>query len=274
MTRTNERELEAAVATAREAGALLRENFDREQEISYKGRIDLVTKMDIESERLIVERLSAAFPGDDIWAEEGGGRRSGTARVWIVDPLDGTTNYAHGYPVFAVSIALEVEGRLDVGVVYNPLLDEVYAGRRGGGVTLNGRPRRVTSVATLERALVATGFPYDVGARDFEGSNVGPFSRFVVRARAVRRAGSAALAIANVAVGRTDGFWERGLHAWDMAAAALMVEEAGGRVSDYGGGRLAVANGELVATNGPLHDVMLAVLAGREPAGPDGGEAR
>ena len=265
MTPANEPELAVAVAVAREAGALLRANFDQEQEIGFKGRIDLVTKMDLESERLIVDRLSAAFPGDDIWAEEGGGQRSGRPRVWIVDPLDGTTNYAHGYPVFAVSIALEVEGRLEIGVVYNPLLDEVYAGRRGGGVTLNGRPRRVTPAASLERALVATGFPYDVGDRDPERSNIGPFSRFVVRAQAVRRAGSAALAIAKVAVGRTDGFWERGLHAWDMAAAALLVEEAGGKVSDYEGRHLVLADGEIVATNGALHETMLAVLAGREP---------
>ena len=260
MKATGERELATAIEIAREAGALLRERFDREQDVGYKGRIDLVTAMDLASERLIVGRLSAAFPGDDVWAEEGGGRRTDAARLWIVDPLDGTTNYAHGYPVFAVSIALAVEGRLEVGVVHHPLLDEVYAARRGGGVTLNGEPRRVTAVESLERAMLATGFPYDVGARDVEGNNVGPFSRFVVRAQAVRRAGSAALAIAKVAVGRTDGFWERGLHAWDMAAAALMVEEGGGRVTDYEGGPLRIESGEIVATNGPLHPAVLNVL--------------
>ncbi len=265
------RELTLAVAVAREAGALLRSRFDQAQEVGYKGRIDLVTRMDLESERLIVGRIAAAFPGDDIWAEEGSGARSGRERLWIVDPLDGTTNYAHGYPVFAVSIALRVAGRLEVGVVYNPLLDEMYAGRRGGGVTLNDLPRTVTSVGELERAMLATGFPYDLRAGDPERNNVGPFSRFVVRAQAVRRAGSAALAIAKVAVGRTDGFWERGLHAWDMAAAALLVEEAGGRVTDYEGRPLVVETGEIVATNGPLHDAMLRVLEVRsawEPGGP------
>lgn len=255
-----ERELSVAESAAREAGVLLREGFDREQEVGYKGRIDLVTQMDLESERLIVGRLRAAFPGDDVWAEEGSGERHGAARLWIVDPLDGTTNYAHGYPVFAVSIALRVEGRLAVGAVYHPLLDEMYAARRGGGTTLNGRPRRVTTVATLERAMLGTGFPYDMKRDDPEQSNVGPFSRFVVRAQAVRRAGSAALAIAKVAVGRSDGFWERGLHAWDMAAAALMVEEAGGRVTDYEDRPLVLETGEILATNGLLHEPMREVL--------------
>ncbi len=264
------RELDLAVAVAREAGALLRSRFDQAQEVGYKGRIDLVTRMDLESERLIVERIGAAFPGDDIWAEEGGGGRVGRERLWIVDPLDGTTNYAHGYPVFAVSIALRVAGRLEAGVVYNPLLDEMYAGRRGGGVTLNGSPRGVTTVGELERAMLATGFPYDLRAGDPERNNVGPFSRFVVQAQAVRRAGSAALAIAKVAVGRTDGFWERGLHAWDMAAAALLVEEAGGRVTDYEGRPLVLEEGEIVATNGPLHEAMLRVLAVEPACGPGG----
>ncbi|HEY7727195.1 MAG TPA: inositol monophosphatase family protein [Candidatus Eisenbacteria bacterium] len=264
------RESSLAESVAREAGALLREGFDREQAVGYKGRIDLVTQMDIRSEQLIVDRLRAAFPGDDVWAEEGGGERRGAERLWIVDPLDGTTNYAHGYPVFAVSIALQVGARLEVGVVYNPLLDEMYGARRGGGTTLNGRPRRVTTVGTLERAMLATGFPYDMTRDDPERSNVGPFTRFVVRAQAVRRAGSAALAIANVAVGRTDGFWERGLHAWDLAAAALMVEEGGGRVTDYEGRPLVLESGQIVATNGPLHEPMLQVLrlGAAAPSGP------
>jgi myo-inositol-1(or 4)-monophosphatase len=257
------RELDFAAAAAREAGALLRAHFDEEHEVGYKGRIDLVTRLDLESERLIVDRLRNAYPGDDVWAEEGSGDRTGRERLWIVDPLDGTTNYAHGYPVFAVSIALRVAGRLEVGAVYHPLLDEMYAARRGGGVTLNGRPRRVTAVGDMERAMLATGFPYDMRAGDPERNNLGPFSRFVVRAQAVRRAGSAALAIAKVAVGRTDGFWERGLHAWDMAAGALLVEEAGGLVSDYEGLPLVLEKGEIVATNGRLHDVMLGVLAAR-----------
>ncbi len=263
MSRSGPRDLSVAIEVAREAGALLKSNFGKVQEVDFKGRINLVTEMDRRSERLIIERLTAAFPGDDVWAEEGGGGRSGSERVWIVDPLDGTTNYAHEYPVFSVSIALQIQGRLEVGVVYNPLLDDVYAARRGGGATLNGQRRRVTSVDTLERAFLATGFAYDVTVSDPERNNVGPFSRFLVRAQAVRRAGSASLAIAKVGVGRTDGFWERGLHAWDMAAALVIVEEGGGFISDYGGGVPALEGGELVATNGRLHASMLEVLAMR-----------
>jgi myo-inositol-1(or 4)-monophosphatase len=261
--KSGERELSVAIEIAREAGALLKENFGNVQEIDFKGRINLVTAMDRKSERLIVERLRKAFPGDDVWAEEGGGSRTGAERVWVVDPIDGTTNYAHEYPVFSVSIGLQVAGRMDVGVVYNPLLDDVYAARRGGGATLNGRPRRVTAVDTLERAFLATGFAYDVTAADPERNNLGPFGRFLVRAQAVRRAGSASLAIAKVGVGRTDGFWERGLHAWDMAAALVIVEEGGGKVTDYRGGAPALEGGELVASNGPLHGLMLEVLAMR-----------
>ncbi len=266
-----ELELRVAEAVAREAGALLKENFGKTQDVSFKGRINLVTEMDRRSEELIVRRLRSAFPGDDVWAEEGSGQRSGAERVWVVDPIDGTTNYAHEYPVFSVSIALQAAGRLSVGVVYNPLLDDVYAARRGGGATLNGRPRRVTEVDTLERAFLATGFAYDLTDQDPERNNLGPFSRFIVRAQAVRRAGSASLAIAKVGVGRTDGFWEKGLHAWDMAAAVVIVEEGGGRITNYSGEPLTLEGGELVATNGRLHEAMLEVLAMRSAPQSAGG---
>jgi len=262
---SNVQDLTLAMAIALEAGELLKRKFGEAQEIDYKGRINLVTRMDHESEALIIGRIRESHPGDDILAEEGGGGTGGAERVWIVDPLDGTVNYAHEYPVWSVSIALQVAGRLEVGVVYNPLLDELYAGRRGGGVTLNGRPRRVTTCGILERAMVATGFAYDL-AGDLEANNLGPFGRFLLRAQAVRRAGSAALAIAKVAVGRTDGFWEGDLQPWDMAAAALLVEEAGGRLSDYAGGDGWMDAKQLVATNGPLHDQMLAVLHDAPPA--------
>ncbi len=257
-----ERELEVALSVAREAGALLKENFGKQQEVSYKGRIDLVTEMDRRSEDLVIRRLRAAFPGDGFWAEERGRDESKSDRVWIIDPLDGTVNYAHEYPVFSVSIALQAEGELVVGAVYNPLLDEMYAARRGGGATLNGRQRRVTEVDTLERALLATGFGYDVASEpDPEKNNLGPFCRFVVAAQAVRRAGSAALAIAKVGVGRTDGFWERGLNPWDMAAAMLVVIEGGGRTTNLAGGPPDLNSRQLVATNGRIHAAMLNVLA-------------
>jgi myo-inositol-1(or 4)-monophosphatase len=255
-----------AVALAREAGALLKAHFGEAQEIDFKGRINLVTRMDHEAESLIVGRIADAHPGDDVLAEEGSGRRDGAERVWIVDPLDGTVNYAHEYPVWSVSIALQIAGRLEVGAVYNPLLDEMYAGRRGGGVTLNGKARRVSIEPRLDHAMLATGFGYDLSG-DAERNNLGPFSRFLLRGRAVRRAGSAALAISKVAVGRTDGFWEGGLQPWDMAAAMLLVEEGGGRISNYAGGPARVDGRQLIASNGPLHDAMIAVLADQPPAG-------
>jgi myo-inositol-1(or 4)-monophosphatase len=256
-----ERELERATNVAREAGALLRESFGRQQDIRYKGRIDLVTEMDHRSEELILGRLGAAFPGDAFLAEERGRDASTSDRVWIVDPLDGTVNYAHEYPVFSVSIALEDSGELVVGVVYNPLLDEMYAARRGGGATLNGRPRRVTEADSLERAMLATGFGYDVSAEpDPERNNLGPFSRFILRAQAVRRAGSAALAIANVGVGRTDGFWERGINPWDMAAAMVVVVEGGGKITNLAGDPPELSGRQLLATNGRIHAAMREVL--------------
>jgi myo-inositol-1(or 4)-monophosphatase len=265
MTASFERELDLAVRVAREAGALLKENFGRPQEIGYKGRIDLVTEMDRRSEDLIVGRLRAAFPADGVWAEESGRDREGAERVWIIDPLDGTVNYAHEYPVFAVSIALHAAGELVVGGVYNPLLDDMYAARLGGGATLNGRARRVTEVDSLERAFLATGFGYDVATEpDPEKNNLGPFARFVCRAQAVRRAGSAALAIAKVGVGRTDGFWEQGLHPWDMAAAMLVVAEGGGRITNFAGDAPALEGRQLVATNGRIHGPMLETLASQD----------
>ena len=266
------KELALAEAVAREAGALLKENFGREQSIEFKGRINLVTEMDRRAEDLIVKRLQAAYPGDDIWAEEGSGRRSGAERAWVVDPLDGTTNYAHEYPVWSVSIALAVGGEPVVGAVYNPLLDDMYSARRGGGAMLNGVRRRVSTADQLESAMLATGFSYDVTTQgDPEKNNIGPFSRFLRRAQAVRRAGSAALAIAKVGVGRTDGFWEGGLHAWDMAAAMCVVVEGGGRVTNYTGGVPALDGRQLVATNGTaLHPAMLDILAMREAGAVDG----
>ncbi len=265
MSATFERELEQAVKVAREAGALLKENFGKSQEIEYKGRIDLVTDMDRRSEERIINRLRSAFPGDSFWAEERG-REAGSGssdRVWIIDPLDGTVNYAHEYPVFSVSIALQVAGELVVGAVYNPLLNDLYAARKGGGATLNGQQRRVTKVDKLEQALLATGFGYDVaGEPDPEKNNLSPFGRLIKAAQAVRRAGSAALAIANVGVGRTDGFWEGGLRPWDMAAAMVIVSESQGRLTNYAGHHPELHGRQLVATNGIIHDAMLALVRG------------
>ena len=245
---------------ARAAGALQREKYETEIEIHTKSAtIDLVTEVDHECEALIVGGLSAERSEDAILAEEGRGDDRDDARWrWIIDPIDGTTNYAHGYPRFCVSIGVEHDGERAVGVVYDPLLDELFCAVRGEGATLNGRPLHVSEEADLGNALVATGFAYDV--RRSTQDNVDHFIAFVKRSRAIRRDGSAALDLCYVAAGRFDGYWELKLHPWDVAAGLLMVEEAGGRVSDLSGGPAQRSGFECVASNGRVHDEMLEIL--------------
>ncbi|MEE8581168.1 MAG: inositol monophosphatase family protein [Myxococcota bacterium] len=249
-----------ATQLAREAGAIQRQRYETELQIDTKSEsIDLVTDVDRECEALIVESLRRAQPDDAILAEEGTGHSiDGARRRWIVDPLDGTTNYAHGYPRFCVSIGVEEGGRPEVGVVYDPLLEELYHAVRGGGAFLNGRRLRVSQESQLEKALVATGFAYDV--RKNRQDNVAEFGRFIKAARAVRRDGSAALDLCYVAAGRLDGYWEFALHAWDVAAGFLIVEEAGGRCSDFHGGPARRSGEETLASNGLVHEAMLAIL--------------
>lgn len=255
--------LALAVELAREAGALQRSRYETPLEIGTKSApVDLVTEVDRACEALIVEGLCRARPGDAVVAEEGSSReRAGAAWRWLVDPLDGTTNYAHGYPRFCVSIGVERDGTRHVGVVYDPLMDELYHAVRGGGAFRNGRPLRVSSEPRLDRALLATGFAYD--RRESSVDNLDQFGAFLKRARALRRDGSAALDLCYVASGRLDGYWERKLQPWDVAAGALVVAEAGGRVSDYAGTGDARSGHEVVASNGLVHDAMLAVLQGR-----------
>jgi len=245
---------------ALEVGALQRERFHDERTIDTKSTpIDLVTDVDHASERIIVERIAAARPDDGILTEETGLARTSSSGVcWIIDPLDGTTNYAHRMPHFAVSIGVEVDGVREVGVIYDPIRQELFSAQRGKGGSVNGRPLRVSRATQLDQALLATGFAYD---RQRAAENVEFFTRFLGRARAVRRAGSAALDLAYVAAGRFDGFWEMHLHAWDVAAGYLMVEEAGGRVSDFDGGPAPSSGERCVASNGALHGILLAVLA-------------
>jgi myo-inositol-1(or 4)-monophosphatase len=245
---------------ARAAGAIQRERYETALDVRTKtASIDLVTEVDHACEALIVERIRAARPRDAILAEEGGGgEQDGASWRWVIDPLDGTMNFAHGYPRFCVSIGVQREGRGEIGVVYDPLLDELYAAVRGEGATRNGRPLRVSKVAELGKALLATGFAYDVH-KSFD-DNLDHFARFVKRARGLRRDGSAALDLCYVAAGRFDGFWELKLHAWDVAAGNLMVEEAGGRTSDFSGRPSSGDGRETLASNGLLHDVMLALL--------------
>ena len=252
--------LELAIELAREAGAIQLRRYETDLQVDTKSAsIDLVTEVDRECEAKLVESIGRARPEDAILAEEGSGRDWENASWrWIIDPLDGTTNYAHGYPRFCVSIGVENLGVRVAGVVYDPLLDELFRASRGGGAFLNDRRLHVSAETQIERALLATGFSYDV--RKSRNDNVAEFGRFIKAARAVRRDGSAALDLCYVAAGRLDGYWEFKLHAWDVAAGILMVEEAGGRCSDCRGGPPLRSGLETVASNGEVHDAMLELL--------------
>ena len=248
-----------AIEVARAAGDLLRGQLRAPRHITFKGSpTNLVTEMDARAEALIVDRLLGAFPGDAILAEERGAQPGRSGRRWIVDPVDGTTNYAHGLPAYAVSIALEVDGRVALGVVYDPSHDELYVAERGGGAVCNDRPLAVSRTTEVDASLLTTGFPYDI--RVNPDNNLREYAVFATRSRAVRRFGSAVLDLAWVAGGRYDGFWELRLGPWDVAAGALLVEEAGGRVTALTGAPLDLAAPTLLATNGLIHDEMLAIL--------------
>ena len=252
-------ERRVAVDAARAAGRLLRDELSGARRIAYKGTpTNLVTEMDQRAETLILERLRRAFPDDAILAEEHGADGGRSDRRWLVDPLDGTTNYAHGLPIFGVSIALESARRLVLGVVYDPTRDEMFVAERGGGATLNDAPIGVSTAASLDTSLLVTGFPYNI--RETPDTNLTEYAAFSLRARAVRRLGSAVLDLAYVACGRFDGFWELRLGAWDVAAGAVLVEEAGGRITGVDGGTLDVDAPTLLATNGRIHEEMLRTL--------------
>ena len=237
--------------------------------VEKKGAIDLVTEVDLECERVCRAVIAERFPGHDILAEEMSrpGDRSSSRYRWVFDPLDGTTNYAHGLPIFCASLAIEIDGRADVGAVYDPTRRELFTAERGVGAFLNGVPLRVSSTATLLDSMLVTGFPYDVHKHTADLLEM--FGAFLGTARAVRRLGSAALDLCYVAAGRFEGFWERHLHPWDVAAGALIAEEAGGRVTGMDGSQFDPAAAHLVASNGHIHDAMLAVIRGVwGPAGP------
>jgi myo-inositol-1(or 4)-monophosphatase len=254
--------LNFAIGVAREAGGLLLDRLGRALQVSNKGAIDLVTEADLASEKLIIERIRSHYPRHAILAEESGDSETSSSNSdaewkWIIDPLDGTTNYAHGYPCFCVSIGIERQGKLEIGVVYDPMRNEMFAAERGQGATLNERPMRVSAVEELNRAMLCTGFPYDVRERpDFARD----FSNFTMQAQAVRRDGSAALDLAYVACGRFDGFWEDGLNPWDIAAGVVLIEEAGGTVSDFQGGALDIYSPRVLASNGLVHQSMMEVI--------------
>ncbi len=251
--------LDLAVQLAREAGGIQRTRYETELTVDSKSTPnDLVTEVDRACEALIVERLNAERPGDSVVAEEGGGReRDGSEWCWIIDPLDGTTNFTHGYPRFCVSIGVERRGERRVAAVYDPLLDELYHAVRGGGAYCNGTRLRVSRRGQLGEALVATGFAYDRRGRQ---DNLAHMGSFLKACRALRRDGSAALDLCYVAAGRVDGYWELHLHPWDVTAGLLLVEEAGGRCSDLAGGPAPRSGAEVVASNGRIHEAMLALL--------------
>jgi myo-inositol-1(or 4)-monophosphatase len=255
--------LNFTVQTARDAGAILADRFGRALQVSNKGDIDLVTEADLASEKLIIERIKSHYPRHAILAEESGATAGvelipGTSDwKWIIDPLDGTTNYAHGYPCFCVSIALERAGAIEIAAIYDPTRDEMFAAERGQGATLNERRMRVSTVDDLNSAMLCTGFPYNVRERpNFERN----FANFTMEAQAVRRDGSAAIDLAYIACGRFDGFWEDGLNAWDVAAGVLLIEEAGGQVTDFNGSALDIYTPKVLASNGFIHSAMMRVL--------------
>jgi myo-inositol-1(or 4)-monophosphatase len=260
--------LPAMSAIAREAGALLMQYFHQGLKIEYKGDADLVTAADRAAETLIRQRIAEQFPGHDVLGEEQGLNDQGGDYRWYVDPLDGTTNFAHGYPVFCVSMALEHReqnpGRRIAGVIFDPTRDELFAAQQGRGAHLNGQPIHVSKATQLKECLLATGFP---SHKRHKNPNIHFYHQITLRTHGVRRAGSAALDLCNVASGRFDGFWEFNLNPWDTAAGVLIVEEAGGKVSRFDGSEFAIDSRETLASNGLVHDLLLRefqeIFAGR-----------
>lgn len=251
--------LATAIEAVVRAGQLQMARFGTVMRVDRKGAIDLVTEVDVEVERMVRDLIGVRFPDHDVLAEElGAGSRPGATHRWIFDPIDGTTNFAHGVPIFCASLALEIDGEVVVGAVYDPNRRELFTAERGIGAWLNGAPIRVSAAVSLIEALLVTGFPYSVH-QELEDV-VALFARFVSRARAIRRLGSAAIDLCWLAAGRMDGFWEAGLQPWDTAAAALVVVEAGGRVTTFAGTPWSSFSPEIVASNGAVHDEMLAIL--------------
>lgn len=257
------RYLELAVTAAMEAGKFLKSNLNRGHSITYKGEINIVTDKDRKSEEMIAGRISSEFPGHDIISEESAFRQKGSGYRWIIDPLDGTTNYAHGYPVFCVSIALQHGEGIIMGCIYNPMLDELFTAEAGSGAFLNSERIHVSSVRDFSRSFLATGFPYDL--RTDPDNNINYFTALAKRTLAIRRAGSAALDLAYTAAGRFDGFWELKLSPWDVAAGSLLVNEAGGQVSDIFGSSHTLESHSLAASNGLIHQELIAALSGIDP---------
>lgn len=251
--------LNFAIQTAQEAGKILLEKFGRKIEMSYKGDTNLVTEADLASEKYIVGQINTHYPRHAILAEESGASATENAEYkWIIDPLDGTTNFSHGYPCFCVTIALEQRGEIVLGVTFDPTRQELFAAEKGQGATLNGRPIRVSEQNDLRKSLLVTGFPYEIAQRETFARHL---TQFLLTAQGVRRDGAAAIDMAYVACGRFEGFWEEGLNPWDVAAGKLLIEEAGGKLSYYDGSPFSIYQAPICASNGAVHDAMLAVLS-------------
>jgi myo-inositol-1(or 4)-monophosphatase len=260
-----QKELEEMIRISVEAGSVLLSGLESEKGIRHKGDVDLVTEFDLRSEELIRRRLGETFPGVPVLAEEGGGDTAGASARFIVDPLDGTTNYAHGHPLFSVSMALERDGELCCGVVHVPACGWTYSARLQGGTRRNGQPVRASSQSHLDSAMLATGFPYD--RRTNDDDNTFELRTFLKKSQAIRRMGTAALDLAFVASGIYDGFWEMGLCPWDIAAGAVLVSEAGGIVTDYEAGNAMLEQGCVIAAGtSNLHETIRGIL--RECRGP------
>jgi myo-inositol-1(or 4)-monophosphatase len=260
--------LATAIEAVVRAGDLQMAQFGGDFQIDKKGTIDLVTEVDLAVERMFRALVAERFPDHQVLAEEMGGAATAPAGpCWVFDPIDGTTNFAHGLPIFCSSLALEIDGVAEVAAIYDPTRKELFTAERGGGAFLNGKPLRVSSATRLVDAMLVTGFPYDIHSRVDE--IVGLFAAFVGQVRAVRRLGSAAIDLCYVAAGRLDGFWESDLKAWDIAGGGLIVAEAGGRITNMTGGPFTSRGGTVLATNGHLHDAMLEVIVkfreGRAP---------
>lgn len=250
-----------AMNLARESGYLLKERFSDTHKIRYKGDIDIVTEADKLSEDFIIDAIKRNFPDHGILSEETAAIAGAGKLRWIIDPLDGTTNYSHGYPVFCVSIALENEGAIILGVIYDPMREDMFVAVRSEGAYLNNKKINVSSVKNISRSLLATGFPYDI--RESKDNNLDYFNAMATKVQAIRRAGSAALDLAYLAAGRFDGFWELKLKPWDTAAGCLMVEEAGGKISDISGKKWHLQSPNLLASNGVIHKQMIKVLGSK-----------
>jgi myo-inositol-1(or 4)-monophosphatase len=254
----DDRYLQVAIAAAKEAGRIQMEHFGHSHPVEYKGEFNPVTEIDKLCERTINQMILDTFPDHDLLTEESDFKGKGSPYKWIIDPIDGTTNYLHGYPCFCVSIGLEVEGEVKLGVVYNPVLDELFHAKKGKGSFLNGNRISVSKTDRLTKSFLSTGFPYDVQMNP--DLYLHYFRQFITRSFAIRRPGSAAIDLCYLAAGRFDGFWELKLHPWDVAAASLMVTEAGGRATDFQGRPFSIYFDEILATNGLIHQEMLQII--------------